>query len=243
MGLCFTAQTADGTQVFIGDTDASCNGPAPVAPAVAFNIAAGATATAAGSTTLTTTAAPAGVYIPPASATLGGFFLEFVATGSTVGVPVELNNSTAYVATNTSLTTVTTPLAVAANAVAQWPVPVRGVTTRNYNFNVAQVQSQASDSTGFAGLAPGQITATIDLTIEVSESAGYYNILRIAGKRETCWLKLVFPQGNTAIRGRVVEGIAMFSQLQTAAQDNNIMTMTTTAGFIRRPSDVYGRAA
>jgi len=243
MSLCFGASAADGTEIYLGGPDASCNIPVIAWPAKALSITAGATATTAGSNSITTLATPANTYIEPAHATLGGWFLEFVAPGSEVGLPAELTNTAAIVNGATSLAVRNLPLAIPASSVAQWPVPVRGATTRNYAFNVAQIQSQASDKTGFAASVAGQITSTIDLTIEISESAGYYNIRRLAGKRETGYLKIVYPQANTAIRPEIIEGIVYFSQLQKTAQDNNIQTMTVTAGFVRRPTESYGLAA
>ena len=242
MSTCFNAKTADGTLFFFGDLLADCSLPSPTYPAQAFNITSGAAAVAAGATTITTIAIPAGVYIP-AKSDKGGWFLEFLAPGSKVPLTVELDNTAAIVAAGTSLTVKALPFAIPAGSVAQWPVQVRGVTTRNYNRTINAIQSQASDATGFAGSTPGQQTAQIDVTIEVSDTAGYYNLRRMAGKRESAYGKLVFPQGNSSIRPETVEGQVFIGSLNRTAQDNNIQTVQTTMSFLTEPTESYGLAA
>jgi hypothetical protein len=242
MSTCFSAKTADGTLFYFGDLLADCSFPAPTYPAQAFNITAGAAATAAGATTITTVAVPTGVYIPPKSATKGGWFIEFQAPGSTVTLVAELDNTAAIVAGATTLTVKALPQAIPANAVAQWPPQVRGVTTRNYNRTINAVQSGASSATGFAGSTPGQQTAQIDVTIEISETAGYYNLRRMAGKRESAYGKLIFPQSNQNIRPETVEGQVYIGSLNRTAQDANIQTVTTTMSFLQEPVELYGLA-
>lgn len=242
MSTCFSARTADGTLVFFGDLDQNCAFPNPTAPNEAFTITSGASAIAAGATALTTVAVPAGVYIPPRNAR-GGWFLEFLAPNSSVPLLVELDNSNAVIAGATTIPVRALPQAIPAGSTAMWPLQLRGVTTRNYNRTINTIQSQASSATGFAGSTPGQQTAQIDLTIEVSDTAGYYNLRRIAAKRETAYVKIIFPQGNQNLRAEKVEGTAYIGSLNRTAQDNNIQTVTTTIALINEPTESYGLAA
>lgn len=242
MSTCFSAKTADGTLCYFGDNDASCNNPNPTAPNETFTITTGAAATAAAATSITLVAVPAGVYIP-AKTTAGGWFIEFLAPGSSVPILAELDNTTALVAAATTVTVKALPQAIPAGSTATWPVLVRGVTTRNYNRTINTVQSQSSSATGFAASTPGQQTAQIDLTAEISDTAGYYNLRRIAGTRQSAFVKLIFPAGNQAIKAEKVEGTVYVGSLNRSAQDNNIQTVQSTLNFIVEPKESYGLAA
>jgi hypothetical protein len=242
MSTCFTAKTADGTLFYFGDLLADCSFPIPVYPAQAYSITTGGSATAAGATSITTIAVPTGVYIPPRHAVKGGWFIEFLAPGSDVPYLAELDNSAAVVGGATSIAVKALPQAIPASAVAQWPVQVRGVTTRNYNRTINTIQSGASSATGFASSTPGQQTAQVDVTIEVSDTAGYFNLRRIAGKRESAYGKLVFPQGNQNMRPETIQGQVYIGSLNRTAQDNAIQTVTTTMSFLSEPVESFGLA-
>lgn len=242
MSTCFSAKTADGTIFRLGDNDGSCNNPTFPANADFFELTVGATQAAENATAITITAAPANLYIP-AKTDAGGWFIEFLATGSDVPLLVELDNATAIEAGDTALTVKALPQAIPAGAKARWPVLVRGVTTRNYNRTINTVQSQASSATGFAASTPGQQTAQIDITAEISDTAGYYNLRRMAGTRQSVFAQLIFPQGNQKIKAEQVKGTVYIGSLNRTAQDNNIQTVQSTLNFIYEPVESYGIAA
>ena len=243
MSTCFQAKTGDETEGYISDVNASCTWVGPTYPAQTYKITVGGTAAAAAGTTITTVAIPAGVTIPKKHATKGGLFLEFLETGSLVPKIAELDNAADIVAAGTSLTVKPLPLGIAAGAVADWAVPLRGLTARDYQRTINAVQSAASDpTTGFVASAPGTVTATVNLTFEVGAYAGLFNVRRIAGSRQTAWLKLVFPQDSAAIRPDTVEGLVYFSAMNRSSPNNTIQTLTTTANFVSDPIETYGIA-
>jgi hypothetical protein len=242
MSTCFPAQTGDGTRAWLGDVNATCQFTDATYPAQSYSITVGATPAAAAALAITTVALPANVYIPPKS-TKGGLFLEFIETGSTIGKIAELDNTAAIVAAGTSLTTKVLAAGIAAGAIAEWPVPFRGLTARDYQRQINAVQSAASDPvTGFVGSAPGTVTATVNLTMEVGNFASLFNVMRIAGTRQTAWLKLVFPQDSTLVRPTTVQGLVYFSALNRTSPNNTIQTVTTTANFVSDPVETYGLA-
>jgi hypothetical protein len=242
MSTCFASKTADEMILYLGDVMADCSLPTATYPAQALSITAGAAATAAGATAITIVAVPAGVYIPPKDVDQGGWFLEFIAPGSTVPYLAELDNTAAIVAGATSLAVKALPQAIPANAVATWPVLVRGVTTRGYNRTINAVPSAATSKTGFAGSAPGTQTAQFDITVEVTDTAGYFNFRRLGGKRESGFGKLISPQTNSNIRAKVVQGKVYIGSLNESGANNAFPTMTTTMSFIDEPIETYGLA-
>lgn len=240
MSKCFSVTTADGTLCRFGDNNASCEPPNPTNGDF-YTLTCTTTAAPGSNSIVMTAAGGAGLYIP-AKTDAGGWFIEFVSPGSDVVRLVELDNTTAITASGT-ITVKDLPQEIPANAVAQWPPLIRGVTTRNYNRTINTVQSQASSDTGFASSAPGQQTAQIDITAEISNTAGYLNLRRVASTRQSAYVKLKFPQDNQSIGAETVAGTVYVGSLNRSAQDNNIQTVQGTLNFITEPVETYGLAA
>jgi hypothetical protein len=225
------------------DVNQSCQWIDPVYPAESYSITTGATATAPAALAITIAGLPANASLPAKHPEKGGLFLEFIEPGSTVTKIAELDNSAPILAGATSLPVKALPAGLAAGSIAEWGVPIRGLTARDYQRTINAVQSAASDpKTGVVGSAPGTVTATVNLTMEVGRYASLFNIQRIAGSRQTAWLKLVFPQDDTLVRPTTVQGLCYFSNLNRSSPNNAIQTMTTTANFVNDVVETYGLA-
>jgi hypothetical protein len=242
MSTCFASKTADEMVLYLGDLMPDCSLPTATYPAQALSITTAAAATAAGATSITVVAVPAGVYIPPKDPEKGGWFLEFLAPGSTVPYLAELDNTAAIVAGGTTVAVKPLPVAIPANAVATWPVLVRGVTTRGYNRTINAVTSAATSKTGFAGSAPGTQTAQFDITVEITDTAGYFNFRRLGAARGSGFGKLISPQTNQNIRPKVVQGKIYIGSLNESGANSSLPTMTTTMTFTEEPVETYGLA-
>jgi hypothetical protein len=240
---CIPINTGDGTRAWISWPNAACLGPSGFTyPAESLSI----TTSAAGAANATSLAITANtnLFIRKKDPNFGGAFLDFVDPVTKISTPVELDNAADITGTSTSLTVKALPRAIASGSIAEWGVPFKNLTTRDYARTINSVQSQASDPiTHFVGTAPGTVSATVTLNFEVGANAAYFLAKRAAESVEPVWLKIVYPQDDNNIRPETLEGLCFFSQFSKSSPNNQVQTVSSTVSFLKDTVNTYALAA
>ncbi|MGL5060051.1 MAG: hypothetical protein ACRC62_08710 [Microcoleus sp.] len=238
MGQCTTLKTGEDLELYISDTNASCEFYTlpTAAGARAWNIPSGATAAAAGANTVplgTIPAALTNLFIP------SGMYLGFIVGG--IEVPVQLTANVTNA--STSLSVEDLPLAIPSGSLFRWPVLVGGVTnlTVNNNQNIVTGESGVD---GFAPSGVGLASGSWDIAMEEDPTnAGQLNIERFQSLGETCVLSAYDPEFRTFLKRKFSRALGLFGTVSEAKPRNTQLTKTANFTLTRRAEKTIGVAA